>query len=461
MAGLFISASQKSSGKTTVTLGLARAFKNRGMDVQTFKKGPDYIDPMWLTAATSRPCYNLDFHTMTNTEITDTYSGYAAPADICLLEGNKGLFDGVDLKGRDSNAAMARLVGLPVILVMDTRGMTRGIAPLVLGYQAFDAGIQIAGVILNQVGGPRHQQKLISALEHYTDIPVIGAIGRYPEMQICERHLGLQPVNEARDINARIDCSARIIEQDVDLDRLCELAKTTSVPVSTKPPSPRARQTDIRIAVAKDKAFGFYYPDDITAFQNAGAELVYFDSTADTHLPDADGLFIGGGFPEIHMQELQQNTSLRRDIFNKLSAGLPAYAECGGLMYLSKSLTWQNQSADMVGFIPGDTVMHDKPVGRGYVVIKDSGHNPWPGSGGQINAHEFHYASLENIPGDLDYAYDVIRGHGMDGHHDGLVLNNLVAGFIHQRSTQNNPWVRIFTDFVRRKKTSATSFNKA
>jgi len=452
MNGLFISAAHKSSGKTTVTLGLARALKNRELTVQTYKKGPDYIDPMWLAAATHTPCYNLDFHTMGHQEIKDVYAQYNQYADISLIEGNKGLYDGVDLKGHDSNAAIARLLGLPVILVIDTRGMTRGIAPLILGYQAFDPAINIAGVLLNQVGGPRHQQKLRSALEHYTDVPVLGSIGRHSDMQICERHLGLIPANEISDIQKKIENVVKIIEHDVDLNRIIETTRFKSftevipaIPISINKP-------DIRIAMPRDKAFGFYYPDDITAFQNNGAELLFFDSFNDQKLPDCDGLFIGGGFPEMHMQELNKNKSLRQDIFQKLQNGMPAYAECGGLMYLSQSLTWQNKTYDMVGFVPGDTVMHDKPVGRGYVKISETGDGLWLSSNAVIPAHEFHYASLENLSGDITYAYDVIRGHGIDGHHDGLVLNNLTAGFIHQRSTKNHQWVKQFTDFVRFKK---------
>jgi len=451
MSGLFISAAHKSSGKTVVTLGLARALKNRKLTVQTYKKGPDYIDPMWLTAASHATCFNLDFHTMGHSEIKDVYAQHNQHAEISLIEGNKGLYDGVDLKGGDSNAAMARLLGLPVLLVIDTRGMTRGIVPLILGYQAFDPAIDIAGVLLNQVGGPRHQQKLISALEHYTDVPVLGSIGRHSEMQICERHLGLIPANEISDVHKKIDDVATIIEHDVDLNRVIETAHLIS-PSKIMPRLPISiRKPDIRIAVPRDKAFGFYYPDDITAFLNAGAELVFFDSLKDPQLPVCDGLFIGGGFPEMHMQELHNNQYLRQDIFQKLQNGMPAYAECGGLMYLSQSLTWQNKTYDMVGFVPGDTVMHDKPIGRGYVKISETGDGLWQHTNALIPAHEFHYASLQNISSDMTYAYDVIRGHGIDGHHDGLILNNLTAGFIHQRSTRSHHWVQQFTDFVRLK----------
>jgi cobyrinic acid a,c-diamide synthase len=460
MNGLFLSALTKSSGKTTVAVGLAAALTDRGTLVQPFKKGPDYIDPMWLSRAAGRRCFNLDFHTMDEDEITaliaKTGAGHGADADLALIEGNKGLFDGLDTEGRDSNAAMAELLGTPVVLVIDTRGMTRGIAPVLLGYQSFGKGLNIAGVILNQVGGPRHESKLRAAVEHYTDIPVLGAVGRHPEMEISERHLGLIPVNETNAADALIATIAGHISDGIDLDRVLDAARPLNNAPRAGSPSPSS--PDVRIAIARDAAFGFYYPDDLDALERAGAELIPFDALADRRLPDADGLFIGGGFPETQAQKLTANASLRGDIKSALDAGMPAYAECGGLMYLARSLTWQGQRFEMAGVIPGDVVLHDRPVGRGYVVLHETGNSPWhaPGDatvdGADIPAHEFHYASLEGLPSDTAFAYRIKRGFGIDGDNDGIVIGHLLAVFSHQRDVGRNPWAERFVNFVRNKK---------
>jgi cobyrinic acid a,c-diamide synthase len=453
MIGVLISALHKSSGKTTVSLGVAAAMTARGINVQSFKKGPDYIDPMWLGLASGRPCRNLDFHTMSPNNIANFYLDHGDAADMSLVEGNKGLFDGVDVAGTDSNAALAKLLGVPVVLVIDTRGMTRGIAPIIQGYTKFDKDIRVDGVILNWVGGPRHESKLRAALEHYTDVPVIGAIGRHPEMQIGERHLGLVPANEATEAAAVIERTRQVIEDSVDLGQLGVIACMAKESTEDCRPEMVLSKPDIRIAVARDAAFGFYYPDDLEAMQRAGAEILPFDTIRDAQLPDCDGLFIGGGFPETQAAELSANAPLRADIREKLAAGLPTYAECGGLMYLSQSLTWQGVRHDMVGAIPGDAVMHRTPVGRGYVRLEHTGLSPWPAAidpSSDVAAHEFHYASLENLPANSDFAFKVTRGYGINGHHDGLVIGNVLATFSHHRNIGGNDWVERFVGFVRR-----------
>ncbi len=457
MAHLLIAATHKSSGKTTVTTGLAAALARRGMNVQPFKKGPDYIDPMWLGRAAGNPCCNLDFHCMKEAEIIATFCRRDAAADISIIEANKGLFDGIDVEGRDSNAALASLLGAPVVLVIDTLGMTRGIAPLVLGYVNFDPGVRIAGVILNKVGGPRHEGKLRAALDHYTDLPVLGAIGRDSMLEIRERHLGLVPANEAGEADRTIDLLAEAVAGNVDLDRILEVAGTAEGPRAAPAPAPETapRPKDIRIGVARDAAFGFYYPGDLEALETAGAEVVPFDCLEDPALPDVDGLFIGGGFPETQMAALEANQGMLASIRTAIEAGLPTYAECGGLMYLSRSLTWRGETREMVGVIPGDTVMHPRPQGRGYVVLEETGAGPWPlpasrtGMPARIPVHEFHYASLENLPADVTYAWRVLRGHGIDGTHDGIVQGNLLAGFSHLRDVEGDRWVARFVEFVR------------
>lgn len=452
MSRIFISAAHKSSGKTTISIGLCAAFAQRQLKVQPFKKGPDYIDPMWLGLAAGHPCHNLDFYTMSHAEITSTFIQHAGNAEISLIEGNKGLYDGLDLDGSNSNAALSKLLQAPVILVIDARGMTRGIAPLILGYQQFDKDVQIAGVILNQLGGQRHEKKLRAVIEHYTDVPVVGAVHHNDNLEIIERHLGLMPSNETNTAKDKIAQLGQVISEQVDLEHVIHIARaaptlprqTTAAAVTVTP--------NLRIGVARDAAFGFYYPGDLDALEQAGAELVYINTLSDQSLPALDGLFIGGGFPETQMQKLEQNQTFRANLRQALENGLPCYAECGGLMYLARSISWQGQRYEMVGILPGDVVMHERPQGRGYIRLQTTAHTPWPVNKHPeqvICGHEFHYSALENLPDNLVYAFEVIRGTGIDGQHDGIVYKNLLANYCHLRHTQQSPWVTGFINHVR------------
>ena len=454
MRRVLVSAAHKSSGKTTISIGLCAALKNKGLAVQPFKKGPDYIDPMWLGAASGRSCRNLDLYLMSPDDVVSTFRRHSIGADISIVEGNKGLYDGLALDGSNSNAALAKLLDLPVVLVIDARGMTRGIAPLILGYQAFDKDISIAGVILNNLGGSRHESKLRAVIEHYTDVPVIGAVHHDARLEIVERHLGLMPSNESSESCERIAGIGDAVTAQVDLDRLIQLAERPALEgKGSFEVAPLPIREKVRIGIAKDRAFGFYYVDDIEALESAGAELVEFDTMKDARLPAVDALFIGGGFPELFARELEANASLRGEIRSKAEAGMPIYAECGGLMYLAKTLTYQGQTCEMVGAIPGDVVMHEKPVGRGFVHLVENADHPWPCSAPKKlvqKAHEFHYSSLENVPPDAKFAYKVARGHGIDGENDGIMVNNILAQFTHQRSIGGCYWAARFVSSVAR-----------
>lgn len=453
MPYFFISAAHKSSGKTTVSIGLSAALRARGLQVQAFKKGPDYIDPLWLSSATGRCCQNLDFYTMPRLEIEQEFQYRMAGADVGLVEGNKGLYDGLDLDGSNSNAALASLLDAPVILVIDARGMTRGIAPLILGYQAFDRDVRIEGVILNRVGGSRHESKLRRVIEHYTDARVVGALHNDPALEIDERHLGLMPSNETLRAREQIDRLSQAVGTQVDLDRVLEIAAGAPPLRTAAPPLPvDGGGPSVRIGIPRDRAFGFYYPGDLEKLEREGALLIPFDTLSDPALPEVDGLFIGGGFPEMVMRELEANRPLREQIRAFIEGGGPVYAECGGLMYLSRSLTWRGRRCAMVGAIPGDTVMYPKPQGRGYVRLRETPAALWPspGSGGrEISAHEFHYSALENLDPGLTFAYEVLRGQGIDGEHDGLIHKNLLASYTHMRDVGGNGWTRRFIEHVR------------
>ena len=495
MSRLFISAAHKSSGKTTVSVGVAASLRARGHLVQPFKKGPDYIDPMWLAAGAGRSCHNLDFHTMERAEIRAEFAWRSREADLALIEGNKGLHDGVAVDGTDSNAALAKLLAAPVLLVVDTRGITRGVAPLLRGYRDFDPEVRIAGVILNQVGGARHEAKLVHAVRTYTDLPVLGAIGRQPDLVLGEAHLGLVPPAGVAQAEDRVQRIAQCVEAEVDLDRLCEVAARAGggagggeeVAPSSDTDRPRrlaaragglgagagalaagaegpdtspasrcapSRAPDVRIAIARDAAFCFYYPGDLEALEAAGARLVPFDTLVDPAPPEVDGIFIGGGFPERAMSALEENAPMRRRLRERIAEGTPVYAECGGLMYLARRIVWNARSCAMVGAIPADVVMHRRPRGRGYVVLEPTGEAAWtPAAQGLVRAHEFHHSSLENFTGsDWRYAWRVRRGRGIDGERDGIVAGNLLASYAHLRDVAGCRWAERFVAWVRDRK---------
>jgi cobyrinic acid a,c-diamide synthase len=481
---LLISAAHKSSGKTTVSLGLAAAWSSQGLVVQPFKKGPDYIDPMWLALASSaggaagaagpvnRPCFNLDPHLSQPEDIRARVAAAGAGADLALVEGNKGLYDGLALDGSNSNAALAALLAMPVVLVLDARGMTRGIAPLVLGYQAFDRGIRIAGVVLNRVGGARHEAKLRAVIEHYTDVPVLGAVAEDARLAMAERHLGLPTCAERDGARAWVQEVGRIVAAQVDLARLRDVAASAATlePLPPRPAAPSAGRGEavvgepLRIGIARDRAFGFYYPDDLEALRAAGAALLFIDTLHDAALPAAlDGLVIGGGFPETSLDALEANVPLRRALREAVEAGLPTYAECGGLMYLARSITWRGRRGEMVGVIPGDAVMHERPVGRGYVELEEAAPMPWPavdasaGEARRVRGHEFHHSSLENLDPAVAFAYRVKRGHGIDGQHDGVRLHNLLGSYSHLRGRAGSAWPERFVAFVRQCRAAAAA----
>ena len=463
MPHILISAAHKSSGKTTISIGITAAL-NQQLNVQAFKKGPDYIDPMWLTRASGKNCYNLDFYTMQEKEILDTFNRNMKNADIGIIEGNKGLYDGLDLDGSNSNAALATLLQSPVVLVIDSRGMTRGIAPLILGYQNFDSAINIQGVILNQVGGSRHESKLRAILEHYTDVKVLGAVHKNPGLNIDERHLGLIPSNEENAADKKIHYIGESIKEQVDLEQLVQIAFASPVTeqedtVTIEKNGSYKITTPVNIGIFRDEAFGFYYPDDLEALQSAGANLVFINSINDTQLPEIDGLFIGGGFPETRMQELNRNTTFIKSVSDAIENDMPVYAECGGLMYLCRKIEWNGKSTAMTGIIKADIKMHKKPQGRGYIQLRETPDHPWKSSSTEntICAHEFHYSQLYNMSQQYPFAYDVLRGTGIDGKHDGLIYKNLLANYAHLRNTCNNQWAIRFVESVRTNKLTSNT----
>lgn len=452
---LVIAAPQGRSGKTTISVGLMAAFTAKGLAVQAFKKGPDYIDPSWLSMVTGRQCRNLDSFMMGREALRQSFVRHARSADIGIVEGAMGIFDGVDLEGSSSTGEVAKIIQSPVILVVDTTRMTRSVAAMVMGFQHFDREVNIAGVILNKVARPRHESMLRSAVEHYCGIPVLGAMPKGNDFKIPDRHLGLIPAAENEALHRAVVAVGEAAARHLDLDRLFEVAKSSpplpsvggGLPTGVCPgdrefSSPRSGDKPV-IGVFCDRSFTFYYPENIEALVEAGAELVTVDSINQRTLPDVDALYIGGGFPEVFAAEIEDNQSLRRMIREGIEEGLPVYAECGGLMYLGRTLTWRDRAYRMCGALPFDVVMSEKPQGHGYAVLEVTGESPFFNAGKVIRGHEFHHSRLVNLDrGKVGVAYTVKRGYGIDGEIDGLVYKNVLAGYTHLHAVSEPQWAK-------------------
>lgn len=445
-----ISAPHRSSGKSTVTIGLCAALTSRGLKVQPFKKGPDFIDPMWHETASGRQSRNLDIFMMGAENVLGSFLRHAPGSDISIIEGNMGLYDGMDLEGSDSTAGLARLLKSPVVLVVDCSGMTRGIAPLVRGFETFEPGTDVRGVILNRVKGARHEKKLRDAIERYCGARVLGALPYDEGMGIAMRHLGLVPLKEDMGLSPAIGAMARAVSENIDLDAFVDMAKS-ALPIGNEyeePVSPTPVAA-VRIGVAMDSAFTFYYPDNLEALKDAGAEVVPFSPLADAKLPDVDGLYIGGGFPEVHMEALESNSAMRESVREAAESGMPVYAECGGLMYLCRSISWEGKTCGMAGVFPYDVKMSSRPAGHGYVILRSTGAGLLAGIEGPIRAHEFHHSSIDVGP-DAEFAFSLERGKGIDGAHDGLVYNNVLAGYSHMHILGAPLWAAELVKFIKK-----------
>ncbi len=443
---LVVAAPHGRSGKTTVTLGLVAALAQRGLVVQPFKKGPDYIDPSWLTGAASRPCRNLDLFMMGDEAALATFRHGAAGAEVSVIEGAMGLYDGVDLEGTGSTAQLARLLKAPILLVVDATRMTRSVAALVSGYQHFEPGVNLAGVVLNNVSRSRHEKMLVAAIERYCGIPVLGCLPKTELLAIPDRHLGLIPRAEDDRLVPAIENARRMAAEQLDLDRILEIGRTA-------PPLPegygaahRGEGRSARIAVLLDRVFTFYYPENLEALEQAGATLKYVDSLADPALPDVDGLYVGGGFPEVFMEQLEANGSLRKDIRRRIEEGMPVYAECAGLIYLSQRIRWEGRSCEMVGALPCEIEMTQKPQGHGYSVAGVVGDNPFFPPGTVLRGHEFHNSRVSSLDRrKVAFAYRLHKGAGIDAeHNDGLRVGNVLAAYTHLHAMAAPGWAESF-----------------
>ena len=438
------------SGKTLVTLGVAAALRARGVDVAPFKKGPDYIDAAWLGAATGRPGRNLDTF-LQGPEALDAVLARGASAGLALVEGNRGLFDGVDAAGTHSTAELAKQIGAPVVLVVDVTKTTRTVAAMVLGCRALDPDVPLAGVVLNRVATARQERVIRDALEQAGGPPVLGAVPRVDGDPLPGRHLGLVTAAEHPGTQDAIAAAARLVEAHVDLDRLLEIAGTAPA-VDLREREAPAKGSPVRIGVLRDEAFSLYYPENLEALEELGAELVCFSALAGDPLPEADALYIGGGFPELHAPRLAANRGLREALRTAVADGLPVYAECGGLMYLARELVTDGVSHPMSGVLDLVIEQTPRPHGHGYAEGTVERANPFFERGARLRGHEFHYSRVRGGPHAAMTVLGLDRGTGIGEGRDGIVAGRggcVWASYLHLHALGTPAWAPALVGLAR------------
>ena len=462
---LIIAALRGGSGKTILSIGVTAALHKCGKAVAAFKKGPDYIDAGWLALAAGRPCYNLDSFLLSRSDNLHSFLSHSLDSDISIIEGNRGLYDGIDLEGSTSTAELAKLIKCPVVLCVDCTKITRTMAAVVAGCTLFDTDVMIKGVILNRVANSRHEKKLRDSIEYYCGIPVIGAIPKLGEQHFPERHLGLVPTPEHDWASHSIEAISKIARQHIDLDALIAIAqkapglskevemwqsecgsRISNIAVQQpalgiQDPASGIDKPTVRIGVIRDSAFQFYYPENIDALVARGAEIVYVSPLKDENLPELDALYIGGGFPETHAEQLSANTRFNGRLKALAENGFPIYAECGGLMYLGEQLVLENKSYPMVGILPLTFDFYKRPQGHGYTIIKVERNNPYYDVGSEIRGHEFHYSRVskwDNRSGEL--VFRMQRGAGIDKDRDGFLYKNVLATYTHVHAIGTPDW---------------------
>jgi cobyrinic acid a,c-diamide synthase len=440
---LLIGSLSGGGGKTLVSAGLVAALRRKGFAVAPFKKGPDYIDAAWLSQAAGTDCRNLDLFLMSADTVRRSFLTGAANADLALIEGNRGLFDGADARGTYSSAELAKVLRAPVVLVVDCAKTTRTAAALVLGCQRLDPAVAIRGVILNRTAGARHEAVLREAIESACGLYVLGALPRLDHPPFTERHLGLLPPAEHGRIDEAVAGAADLIERHVDLDAVRALAK--GAPPLEGPVRAPVRSGSLResacIGVFRDAAFQFYYAENLEALRREGARLIDISPLADSALPDVDALYIGGGFPETLAERLAANGSFRESLRLAVHDGLPVYAECGGAVYLGTELVMGGVAYAMAGALPAVFGFGDRPNGHGYAVLEAVQPNPFFDVGESLRGHEFHYTYLESVGTEgVTFVFRVRRGHGFDGQHDGLCYRNALALYTHIHALGVENW---------------------
>lgn len=455
---IVISSHKGGAGKTLLSLALIALLRERGLKVSPFKKGPDYIDAGWLGKVAGQPCRNLDlflFDEKTNLQIF--YAG-SKDSDIAIIEGNRGLYDGVDVEGSCSTAGLARLLRAPILLVLDCTKVTRSIAALLKGFIEFEKDINIVGVFLNHIVRSRHESLIRSAIERYVGIPVLGVIPRL-RRQLPERYLGLITHFEEEDL-AFVEELKENLKTNADIDRVLEFARQSPLILHRDEEEIIPCCSGIRIGVFWDPAFQFYYPENLEMLESLGGELCYIDSMRDHSLPSGvSGLYIGGGFPELYAESLAQNKGLREDVRHFAESGMPIYAECGGLMYLGRYVEYGEKKFPLAGILPISFRVDKRPHGHGYVIARVVEDNPYFQKGEIVKGHEFHYSypSEFELREEVKVVFSLEKGQGLGNNRDGIIYRNVFASYTHIHVFSVKYWaerfLRMSEDFSRFKKT--------
>ncbi|HOI72030.1 MAG TPA: Ni-sirohydrochlorin a,c-diamide synthase [Methanobacterium sp.] len=417
-------------GKTTIATGIMKALSNE-YTVQPFKVGPDHIDPTYHTLATGNYSRNLDSFFMTDGQIRHGYerSMEITKADFGIIEGVRGLYEGISpISDVGNTASVAKALNAPVVLILNSRSLVKSAAAVILGFKTLDPTIDIRGVILNQVKNRKHYLKTKEAVETLAKTEVVGGIPRDDAIRVESRHLGLVPAMEKESILESINKWGEMVKDYIDLDKLISIMKQTD-----KLPPGRQRlwetknRQKVKIGVAMDEAFNFYYRDNLDALEENKAEIVYFSPLHDEELPDVDGVYIGGGYPEIFARQLESNQSMRNSILGLNEEGRPIYAECGGLMYISRSIN----SYKMCNIFNYHSFMMKKPQALSYVISKAKKKSIIADKDDMLKGHEFHYSKVDIKDKNPKFAFEILRGKGIIDNKDGLMLKNTVASYIH------------------------------
>jgi len=430
------------SGKTIVSLCVIAALRRRGLNISVYKKGPDYIDAAWLSVAADGVCRNLDTYMVDSEVVRHRFLESATGSDLAIIEGNRGLYDGFDPHGTHSTAELANLLKAPVVLVVDATKVTRTVAAMINGCLGFPSSPQIAGIILNRISGKRHRAVVSDSIKEYCGLPVLGAIPRldFDRSMIPGRHLGLiTPAEYAggKEVSRRL---AEIADEYLDIEGIRKVADgACGLDIGSRARG-EVKSKRVRIGYFRDSVFTFYYPENLEALVENGAELVEVSATDDSGLPDIDALYIGGGFPETQAERLTKNKAMLSAVRDGAQAGMPIYAECGGLIYLSRSIKWDRKRHFMSGVFTLDLVMSKKPAGHGYISLEVDRPNPFFEEGELLQGHEFHYSRPEGEVDMTSSCFAVRRGAGIDRGRDGLVFENVLACYTHIHADGVKGW---------------------
>lgn len=457
IARLIIAGAQSGVGKTSLTAGLAALFRRRGLRVQTFKVGPDYLDPTWLAQASGRCCYNLDGWMTSREYVEELFDRVAEKADIALIEGVMGLFDGADpASSEGSTAEVARWLEAPVMLVVNAHGLARSLAAMVQGYAHFERDVRIEGVIANQCGSERHASWLKESLQAADLPPLVGAVGRGALPEMPRRHLGLVTSSTAEKSPDFFERLADALEKSLDVEAILRLARAAPARKGGHRAAAANTKKTCRLGIARDAAFHFYYPDNLEALEQAGCELAPFSPLRDHALPEGlDGIYLGGGYPEEHAAALSDNRGMLEDIRHFTERGGAVYAECGGLMYLSTGIeTVDGKRHPQVGLLPGWTRMSGGRKALGYVEVKLTEDTFWGNCGAQLRGHEFHYSELVGGPAknrEWKTVYEVRHRRSEQAVREGFQRGRLLATYVHAHFASRPTAVRKFVRCLQRK----------